>query len=208
MGISRRKAEGRMDGVFSGVLGQEEMILNDDVKYRELKQEDISLEAFEGFDRHQEVKKCWRKIEGTWVLKDIAFVEEWGSEEYAFLVKCLIRTVNEGGTVWGAFHEERLCGFASLENQSFGSRGQYLQLSSIHVSDGQRGKGIGRMLFSLVCEKAREKGAEKLYISAHSSEETQAFYKKEGCVEASEYNERLVAEEPCDCQLEYSLIEI
>ncbi len=182
------------------------MNVSSDVKYRELKQEEISLELFEGFNRHQEVKRCWRKIEGRWVLKDIAFVEAWGSEEYAFLVKCLANTVKEGGTVWGAFQEVRLCGFASLENQFFGSRDQYLQLSSIHVSDGHRGKGIGKMLFFLASEKARDKGAEKLYISAHSSEETQAFYKREGCIEAAEYNERLVADEPCDCQLEYSLV--
>lgn len=53
----------------------------------------------------------------------------------------------------------------------------------------------------------KESGAKKLYISAHSSEETQAFYKALGCVEAKEYNSKLVAEEPCDCQLEYSLFD-
>jgi hypothetical protein len=50
-------------------------------------------------------------------------------------------------------------------------------------------------------------GAQKLYISAHSSQESQAFYKAMGCVEAMEYNKRLVSEEPCDCQLEYNLQE-
>ncbi len=65
---------------------------------------------------------------------------------------------------------------------------------------------IGKKLFSIMCEEAKEKGAKKLYISAHSSEETQGFYKTLGCVEAKEYNSKLVAEEPCDCQLEYSLI--
>lgn len=42
-------------------------------------------------------------------------------------------------------------------------------------------------------------------MSTHSSEETQAFYKAMGCMEAVEYNEKLVSEEPCDCQLEYCL---
>jgi len=65
--------------------------------------------------------------------------------------------------------------------------------------------GIGKKLFSLICKKAKEMGAQKLYISAHSSEETQAFYKAVGCVEAVEYNVKLVEEEPCDCQLEYCL---
>jgi N-acetylglutamate synthase-like GNAT family acetyltransferase len=65
--------------------------------------------------------------------------------------------------------------------------------------------GIGKKLFSLVCKKAKEMGAQRLYISAHSSQETQAFYKAMGCVEAMEYSDKLVAEEPCDCQLEYKL---
>lgn len=39
-----------------------------------------------------------------------------------------------------------------------------------------------------------------------ASEETQAFYKVLGCIEAKEYNQSLVAEEPYDCQLEYDLV--
>ena len=68
-----------------------------------------------------------------------------------------------------------------------------------------RGEGIGKGLF--VCAKAAAKklGAKKIYISAHSAEETQAFYHSLGCKEAEEYNQELVEAEPCDCQLEYIL---
>lgn len=45
----------------------------------------------------------------------------------------------------------------------------------------------------------------KLYLSAHSAVETQAFYAAMGCVEAREYNEAHVASEPFDCQMEYAL---
>jgi hypothetical protein len=65
--------------------------------------------------------------------------------------------------------------------------------------------GIGKRLFALGYETAKAMGAQKLYISAHSSEETQAFYKALGCVEATEYNDSFVAKEPYDCQLEYRL---
>ena len=44
--------------------------------------------------------------------------------------------------------------------------------------------GIGKKLFGICVEKAKTKGAKKLYISAHFSEETQSFYKKMGCVDA------------------------
>lgn len=78
-------------------------------------------------------------------------------------------------------------------------------LSNIHVSQDMRGRGIGRALFGMAKTWAREHCAEKLYISAHSAVESQAFYKAMGCVEAVEYNEALAAKEPCDCQLECAL---
>ncbi|MCD4712627.1 MAG: GNAT family N-acetyltransferase, partial [Clostridiales bacterium] len=107
--------------------------------------------------------------------------------------------------VFGAFEENRLVGFASVENEYFGSKNEYLQLSSIHITNGSRGSGIGKKLFQLACESAKKSGAKKLYISAHSSKESKAFYDALGCVEAVEYNEKLVEMEPYDCQMEYLL---
>jgi N-acetylglutamate synthase-like GNAT family acetyltransferase len=68
-----------------------------------------------------------------------------------------------------------------------------------------RDKGIGKVLFQMASNWAREKGAKKLYISANSSVETQGFYRSLGCVEAMEYNQAHVDREPYDCQLEYVL---
>ena len=68
-----------------------------------------------------------------------------------------------------------------------------------------RGKGIGRKLMDAVKEWAKEKRAKKLYISAHSSVESQAFYRAVGCREAAEYSRPHVEKEPCDCQLELDL---
>ena len=63
----------------------------------------------------------------------------------------------------------------------------------------------GKALFYQACEEARRLGADKLYISAHSSKENQAAYKALGCVHAKEINPKLAEEEPCDVQLEYVL---
>ena len=52
---------------------------------------------------------------------------------------------------------------------------------------------------------AKSNGAEKLYISAHSAVESQAFYHAMGCVEAVEYKKEHVEQEPYDRQLEYWL---
>ncbi|HSP47281.1 MAG TPA: GNAT family N-acetyltransferase, partial [Clostridiaceae bacterium] len=57
----------------------------------------------------------------------------------------------------------------------------------------------------ICCEEARRMGAGKLYISSHSSEETQRFYESVGCVDAKEINPVLLAREPFDIQLEFDL---
>ncbi|ADZ84985.1 GNAT family N-acetyltransferase [Cellulosilyticum lentocellum] len=173
------------------------------MEYRALSTEEMDLELFKEFKRHQVVTKCWRKIDGNWVVKDNPFEENWGEEEYRILIKCLKHTLETGGIVFGAFKEGILKGISSVESEFFGSNQEYLDLSSIHVSEEMRGMGIGKQLFQMASTWAREKGAKKLYISAHSSIESQAFYKAMGCVEALEYNKEHVEKEPCDCQLEY-----
>ena len=65
-----------------------------------------------------------------------------------------------------------------------------------------RVKGIGAALFPSARDWARAHGGRKLYISAHSAVESQAFYRKMGCVEAQEYNRKHGEAEPFDCQLE------
>ena len=128
-----------------------------------------------------------------------------GEKDYRFLCQCLRNTVATGGQVWGAFLEGRLKGFASVEGPLIGSQKQYADLTSIHVSADARGHGLGRQLFQQAEETGRRLGAKALYISAHSSVESQAFYKAMGCVEATEYIPAHVEQEPCDCQLECPL---
>ena len=109
--------------------------------------EELVPELFRCFDRFQIVEKCWRKVEGQWVVKDVVFTERWGEEDYRFLCRCLQNTVATGGQVWGAFLEGRLKGFASVEGPLVGSQKQYADLTSIHVSADARGHGLGRQLF-------------------------------------------------------------
>lgn len=65
--------------------------------------------------------------------------------------------------------------------------------------------GIGRELFRLACEEAHKHGAKKLYISAHSSKESQSAYRALGCVEAEEIDPVIAENEPFDIQMEYRL---
>lgn len=172
---------------------------------RKLNEDEIKLELFSSFRRRQVVTDCWRRVDGEWVIKPNPFVDEWSPKDYEFLVKCLKNTVLTGGVVYGAFVEGALKGFTSVEGEFFGSRGQYADLSCIHVSEELRGQHMGQKLFSHAANWAKEHGAQKLYISAHSAVETQAFYRSLGCVEAEEYHKEHVEREPYDCQMEYVL---
>lgn len=172
------------------------------MEIKKLNENEINLELFKKFRRHQKVEKSMQKINGKWVAVDTAFVDDWGAAEFEELVRCLKNTVNTGGVVYAAFEGEKLLGFSSVESEFLGSKNQYLELSSMHVSEEMRGKGIGKKLFYCASEWAKNHGARKLYISSQSSVETQGFYKSVGCREAEEYSAPHVEKEPCDCQLE------
>ncbi len=174
--------------------------------YRELFETELSRQLFFEFRRRQIVTDCWRKIDGKWQIVSAPFVDDWSETDYADLISCLKNTVKEGGAVFGAFDETgALKGFASVEGRPLGKHKEYIDLSSLHVSEDRRGRGMGKMLFACAADWARRRGAKKLYISAHSAVETQAFYMAQGCREAEEYNREHAEKEPFDCQLELVL---
>ncbi len=172
------------------------------IQYRRIKEEEIERELFRHFIRRQVVTDCWRREKGEWVVKSDPFIDDWSEDDYVLLVECLKNTVQTGGFVYGAFCQGNLKGFVSVEPDFFGGEQRYLDLSSIHVSQDMRGSGIGRSLFQAARQWAGKRGARKLYISAHSAVESQAFYRAMGCVEAQVYDPHHVEKEPYDCQLE------
>jgi len=174
---------------------------------RELIHDDLFPDLLKYFNRYQEVRRCLRKENGEWLLKDIPFIEQWDETLKREIVAVdFTNCLNSGGVVWGVFNKSNeLIAFASLLSDFFGSENQYLQLMQIHTSCEYRNKGIGKELFKTSAEKAKSMGAKKLYISTHSSEESQFFYKKIGCVDAQEINKKLAEHEPYDRQMEFAL---
>lgn len=181
------------------------MILENDVIYRTLTLDDCSADLLRDFNRYQEVNRCWRKENGKWILKDIHFIEQWDDSQKKNKISSFVWSIEHGGVTLGAFKQNRLIGFATIGSDFFGCNNEYILLGMLHVSYENRNKGIGRKLFAMSCDRARQIGAKKIYISAHSSEESQAFYKAVGCTETKEVNQKLAEKEPCDCQLEYVL---
>ena len=170
--------------------------------YRSLSENEICRELFLAFIRHQAVTKCWRKHNGQWAVEDDPFIDEWTDADYEELILNLKKTVCTGGFVYAAFYNNQLKGFASVENNLFGTSQQYLDLTNIYVSEDMRRRGIGSVLFKATKVWAKAHSAKKLYISAHSAVESQEFYRSMGCVEAKEYNQPHVEKEPFDCQME------
>lgn len=172
------------------------------VTYQVLTEKEIREDLFRDFQRRQEVTRRLEKTAEGWTVREDRFVEDWGPEEYQILVRCLRHTAASGGLVLGAFLEGKLKGFVSVEGAPAGSRGQYLELSSLHVSRELRGQGIGAALFEAARRFAWERGIGRLYISAHPAAETQSFYRTMGCREAEEYQHSQTEHTPPDCQLE------
>lgn len=175
------------------------------VRYRKLSEKEINRKLFRNFIRRQAVTKCWRRENGKWVVKDDPFIDDWTDEEYNQILLDLQETVRSGGFVYAAFYCGQLKGFVSVASTVFGVSQRYLDLTNLYVSEDLRRQGIGKALFDAAKAWAKEHAAESLYISAHSSVESQMFYKKMGCAEAKEYNRAHVEKEPFDCQMECKL---
>lgn len=175
------------------------------ITYKKLDHTNFSFHSLDDFIRHQTVRACWRKVDGQWKLVPISFAENWSLAKCREIAQDIAQHMEKDQTAFGAFDGEKLVGFITLSHNVFGNTAKYLELVCFQVSEPYRGKGIGKTLFQLACEEARCLGAEKLYISGHSSKESQAAYKALGCVHAKEINQKLAEEEPCDVQLEYVL---
>ena len=174
-------------------------------QYKRLDNNNFTGNSLDDFVRHQTVTKCWRKIDNDWKLVPNVYEENWSQVQCREIAKDVVDNINLDQTGFGAFDGERIIGFATVSHCVFGVTARYVQLVCLQISEEYRHQGIGRKLFSLACEEARQLGADKLYISAHSSKETQAAYRALGCTPAEEVNEGLAAAEPFDVQLEYRL---
>jgi GNAT superfamily N-acetyltransferase len=157
------------------------------------------------FIRRQEVKKTWRKINNEWVLIDNPFVADWDEDfRKQLIAEDFPQAINSGGAVFAAFYDGKLIAFFAVDGNLCGSLKQYAWLVLAHVSADFRHLGAGRKLFTLSAEFARTIGAKKMYISANSSEETQAFYRAVGCAETEEIIPELFEAEPV--HLEFDLM--
>ena len=168
-----------------------------------------------------EVPNIWN-IDRSEVINDIYYLRDgqlvlepehddmqgWPPGEPEHYTPYLLDCFDRGGSFWGMFEDGDLIGVVILESKFIRSQKDTLQMKFLHVSNHLRKQGLGKRLFVLAAEKAKELGAKKMYISATPSGNTINFYMRLGCVLATEIDEELFVLEPEDIHLEFDLEKI
>ena len=172
------------------------------IEYRNLNLNES--ERIREIDASQFIGRAWREVNGIRQLIEINYQDPDFPNGYENHLNALMETIETGGIALGAFENERLVGFCSVNRDVFGEKHNYVLLDQIFVSLKYGSNGIGKQLFLRSIEGAKDFGADRFYICAGSSEETFAFYKALGCIEAQEINHELYEGDTRDIQLEYS----
>ena len=160
-----------------------------------LSKDNFHPDSIDHYQRKQEVKKAYRKQGGAYVLVDCVYTEDWDPGKRRSVAKTIS---GDDYITYLALDEDRVVGFIGLLKQL---EGPYMILDMMQVSAECRGLGIGRRLFCKGKEEARKAGAEALYISACSSEETIAFYRAMGGRLTDFPIKRIADDEPFDLQM-------
>lgn len=160
-----------------------------------LSEENFHLDSLDNYQRKQDVKKVYRNINGEYILVDCPYLEDWDIEKRRSVAQDLC---SDNYITYLALEEDRVVGFIGLIKVL---KASYMILDMMHVSAECRGKGIGRQLFEFGKDEARKAGAEALYISACSSEETIAFYRAMGSKLTDSPIKEIAEDEPYDLQM-------
>jgi predicted N-acetyltransferase YhbS len=157
------------------------------------------IEDIWSIDRREVIENVYHLEHGSLVLRPEHYdMQGWPPGEAELYTPLLQESFDRGGWFCGAFDKARLVGVAILDNKFIGRDKDQLQLKFMHVSRGYRKLGLGRQLFDLARDKARQQGAKRMYISATPSENTVNFYLRRGAVVTNEPDPQLFALEPED----------
>ncbi len=181
--------------------------MTDNITIRLLTLSDIHPEMLYSFKDGQVITNKWVKIKDHYELAKANEAYEWNESKRIWISKYLAQQMESGGFVAGAFCNDKIIGFSSIDGVLEGDQEKYANLTMLFVDDEWKRKGIGRSLFIEMCRCAKEMGADKLFISAIPSVETVAFYFNVGCSDAEYIIESFVDTEEdryLECDLKES----
>ena len=165
------------------------------IKIELLSDTNFCIESLDLYNRKQDVNKVYRRIDGDFSLIECKYTEDWDLNKKRSVAK---QISSDDHITYIALENDKVVGFIGLLKKL---NGPYMILDMMQVSSECRGQGIGRRLFEAGKDEARKNGAEALYISACSSEETIAFYRAMGSNLASDPIKEIAEEEPFDLQM-------
>jgi len=165
------------------------------IKIELLSDTNFCIESLDLYNRKQDVNKVYRRIDGDFSLVECKYTEDWDLNKKRSVAK---QISSDDHITYIALENDKVVGFIGLLKQL---NGPYMILDMMQVASECRGQGIGRRLFEAGKDEARKNGAEALYISACSSEETIAFYRAMGSILASDPIKEIAEEEPFDLQM-------
>ncbi len=162
----------------------------------------ITDDFLSGYVRNQKTTRVLYFSDGVLLEKEDQFTEKWNGQKLIETSRYMKELIKKGGIVYAAYSGKNVIGFACLDFYQFD---EYINLSYLHTDARYRGEGIGKELLLFIALEAMQRGARKLYVSAHPSVETQKFYETMGCVLVKKVNKKLLEVEPNDIQLELEL---
>ena len=165
------------------------------IKIELLSEKNFFINSLDSYNRKQDVNKVYRRIDGDYTLIECKYTEDWDLNKKRSVAK---KISSDEYITYIALENDRVVGFIGLLKKL---KGPYMILDMMQVSSDYRGQGIGRRLFEAGNDEARKNGAEALYISACSSEETVAFYRAMGSDLAINPIKEIAEEEPFDLQM-------
>lgn len=159
----------------------------------------FSRNSLANFSRRQVVKNVYRLTDGALHLVCNPFTEDWSPEQKAGKAAEILRGNH---IVYGAFEGGNVVGGIMLLPTLDHGR---MIIDSFHVSAGHRRRGIVRALLQAAKTEAVRHGANALYVSACSAQETIDFYMAMGFAVSRHPIPSRVDDEPFDIQMECKL---
>ncbi|MBQ4578224.1 MAG: GNAT family N-acetyltransferase [Clostridia bacterium] len=150
---------------------------------RKLTAADLRPGLLHDFNHIQNWTEQWVSTDAGWQLQPLSASRTWDAEKRVWMVSYLQAHLDRGGKLFGAFDGSRLVGFSAVDAPPIG---EYASLTLLFVDDDYKRQGLGRTLFRMAADAAKELGARKLFISSIPSPATVAFYFAMGCTDAAQ----------------------
>jgi len=171
---------------------------------RYLERHDIAL--LRQIDRTEELETEYRVEDGKLLaIESNVLVPAWdqtgmGAHSVEQLIAFCDPLLAGGGQLLGVFEGQDVVGMGLIDPALKPGVGW---LALLHVSNGQRRRGVGKALWDASSTLASDSGAHAMYVSATPTGSAVSFYLKQGCRLAGpdEIVQELFALEPDDIHL-------